>query len=55
MTNPINNGIDTKFRVKYEYAHTQHPEKHLDALIRFLIKQQRLQKDACAANTREVT
>ena len=33
--------IDTKLRVRYQYTQTQQPEKHLDALIRFLIEQQR--------------
>ena len=33
--------IDTKLRVRYQYTQTQHPEKHIDALIRFLIEQQR--------------
>ena len=33
--------IDTKLRVRYQYTHTQQPKKHLDALIRFLLEQQR--------------
>ena len=35
------NSIDTEFQVRYQYTHTKHPEKHLEALIRFLIEQQR--------------
>ncbi len=31
--------IDIEFRVEYQYIQTQQSEKHLDQLIRFLIKQ----------------
>lgn len=42
----IENGtdIDSRIKAEYQYTHTQQPEKRLDALIRFLVEQQRLQK-----------
>ena len=41
-----NNGIDSKLRVRYQYAQPQgeQSKKHLDALICFLLKQRQLQK-----------
>ena len=38
--------IDTKLQAEYHYTHTKHPEKHLEALIRFLIEQQRKGREA---------
>ncbi len=33
--------LDSTIQAEYQYTQTQHPEKHMDALIRFLIEQQR--------------
>lgn len=37
--------IDIEFRVEYQYIQTQQSEKHLDDLIRFLLKQRLAQKE----------
>ena len=33
--------LDCRIKAEYQYTHTQQPKKHLDALIRFLVKQHR--------------